>query len=445
MLTGRRIRDHRLLAGLKQADLAKKIGISAAYLNLIEHDRRKIGGKILNDIAQALGVSVKRLSEGAEAELIEALQSAGRALPAGAPALEPPEEFATRFPGWAALVTALDQRITDLDRLVESLTDRLSNDPGIAHALHDVLTTASAIGSAAAILNDTQDIEAAWRDRFHRNIHEDSQRLAEASQSLVQFLEGSGATEAQAQSPEDAVFAWLEAQEHHIAGLERALTLNDELLFAEPPGLEGAEARQLAGAILKRYRADAAAMPLAAFSAAAEEMGFDPVALAHRFGVELPAVFRRLANLPRQPNQARIGLAICDNSGDLTYRKPLGGFVMPRFGGGCPSWPLYQALSRPMVPVRAVIETTGRERTRYLAYAIAAPLGGPRFDSHPVFEATMLLLPRDRVGFPDEPPQIVGTNCRLMPCPACAERRGALPLDPVTPGVEIDLGASPSP
>ncbi len=43
--------------GLQQADLARTVGISAAYLNLIEHNRRRIGGKLLIDIGRALGVS----------------------------------------------------------------------------------------------------------------------------------------------------------------------------------------------------------------------------------------------------------------------------------------------------------------------------------------------------------------------------------------------------
>ena len=46
-LTGSRIRERRVMAGQKQADLAKAIGISASYLNLIEHNRRRIGGKLL--------------------------------------------------------------------------------------------------------------------------------------------------------------------------------------------------------------------------------------------------------------------------------------------------------------------------------------------------------------------------------------------------------------
>ena len=55
-LTGSRIRERRIILGLKQAELARRAEISASYLNLIEHNRRRIGGKLLLDIAEILGV-----------------------------------------------------------------------------------------------------------------------------------------------------------------------------------------------------------------------------------------------------------------------------------------------------------------------------------------------------------------------------------------------------
>ena len=70
-LTGSRIRERRVMAGMKQADLARHIGISASYLNLIEHNRRRIGGKLLLNIADTLGVEPQLLTEGADIPLEE--------------------------------------------------------------------------------------------------------------------------------------------------------------------------------------------------------------------------------------------------------------------------------------------------------------------------------------------------------------------------------------
>ncbi|MEL7116455.1 MAG: helix-turn-helix domain-containing protein [Pseudomonadota bacterium] len=422
-LTGSRIRETRLLAGVKQADLARQIGISATYLNLIEHNRRRIGGKLLTDIAGVLEVDPASLAEGAEAEVVAALREADLAMPQVEVELDRIDDFAARFPGWAALVTGQNRRVRDLEQMVENLTDRLAHDPALAASLHDVLTTATAIGSAAAILTETKEIETEWRDRFHRNIHEDSQRLASSSQALVRYLEDPGRPEGQVTSPEEELDAWLAEHDHHIAGLERSLPLTNELLFQEAPGLESAEAQVLGAAVFNRYRQDAAALPLTAFQRAAAEAKYDPVVLSDQFSVPVSQVLRRMATLPRDPGRPRIGLAVCDSAGGLTYRKPLGGFSMPRFGSGCPLWPLYQALSRPMTPIRTVIETAGRDPTRYLTYAMAEPVGVPRFDAPVVYEATMVILPRDLVPFPETDFQVIGTNCRVFPCPSCEARR----------------------
>ncbi|HCE70509.1 MAG TPA: transcriptional regulator, partial [Ruegeria sp.] len=86
-LTGSRIRERRLMIGLRQADLAREVDISASYLNLIEHNRRRIGGKLLVDIAAALSVEPSMLTEGAEAALLATLrEAAADASPTGAEA-----------------------------------------------------------------------------------------------------------------------------------------------------------------------------------------------------------------------------------------------------------------------------------------------------------------------------------------------------------------------
>ena len=136
-LTGTRIRERRGRQGLRQTDLAAQVGISASYLNLIEHNKRRIGGKLLVAIAGALGVEPAQLTEGAEAALIATLREA-RAAHSGAGAeAEQAEELAGRFPGWAEVLARSHRRAASLERTVETLTDRLTHDPHLAAALHE--------------------------------------------------------------------------------------------------------------------------------------------------------------------------------------------------------------------------------------------------------------------------------------------------------------------
>jgi transcriptional regulator with XRE-family HTH domain len=56
---GARVRALRLRAGLTQAALARQLGVSASYLNLIERDRRPLPAELLLRLAQALDVDLR--------------------------------------------------------------------------------------------------------------------------------------------------------------------------------------------------------------------------------------------------------------------------------------------------------------------------------------------------------------------------------------------------
>ena len=60
LMIGTRIRERRVLNGMRQTELARQAGISPSYLNLIEHNRRRIGGKTLLKLAEALEVEPSR-------------------------------------------------------------------------------------------------------------------------------------------------------------------------------------------------------------------------------------------------------------------------------------------------------------------------------------------------------------------------------------------------
>ena len=60
-----RIREIRLKRGLTLMDLARKIGCSAAYLSDIERGNRGGSYQTVERIADALGVTVDELKEGA--------------------------------------------------------------------------------------------------------------------------------------------------------------------------------------------------------------------------------------------------------------------------------------------------------------------------------------------------------------------------------------------
>jgi len=414
-LTGSRIRERRLVSGIRQADLARSVGISPAYLNLIEHNKRRIGGKLLVDIARELGAEPVTLAEGAEVALLGALRDAAGRAPALDIEVERTEDLAGRFPGWAGLIAAQRARIEELERLVEALSDRLAHDPHLAASLHEVLSTVTAIRSAASILTDTTDIDPDWQARFLRNVGEDSARLTESAQGLVDYLEADTGIETTPISPQEEVAGFLEALGFHIPVLEQ--DAGDPATMAEgAQALHSAAAREMAVQALTRYQADARAMPTAPFAAAWAQTG-DPGAVAAQFQVDIAAVLRRVAALPDGP---ACGLVTCDGSGALSFHKPIDGFPVSRFGAGCPLWPLYQALSRPVQPIRTRVEMPGRTPRRFTCLAISQPALGAGFDVPPIYEATMLILPEEDPGDVALP---VGGSCRVCPRDGCGARR----------------------
>ena len=73
---GLRIGSRRRALGVSQAALARRVGISASYLNLIERNKRHVGGSLLIRIANELGIDISELSGDAEHRLIAEVEEA---------------------------------------------------------------------------------------------------------------------------------------------------------------------------------------------------------------------------------------------------------------------------------------------------------------------------------------------------------------------------------
>ena len=422
-LTGTRVRERRLLIGMKQADLARAVAISPAYLNLIEHNRRRVGPELLEKLAAVLGVAEPALAEGAETAIFESLReaAAGASSHDHEPEVARIEEFLGRFPGWAALLASRQARLVALERSFEALNERMAHDPFLSASLHEVVSAVTSVRSTAAILAETEDIAPEWSARFHQNVYEDSIRLSEAAAALVAYLDASKESETGLSSPQEEVEAWLARRDYHLAPLERSHPPEAESLIAGVPELASSAAQKLALAHVARSRADADLLPFEKFGAALAEFGPDPGRLAQHLGVGLAPVFRRLATMPPEAMSVPVGLVTCDASGTLTFRKPAPGFVLPRFGAACPLWPLYEALARPMVPIRAIVELAGRVPQRFLTYAFSEPRHPGGFEGPQVVEALMLVLPAPIERAEGE--RLIGPSCRICPRAECVARR----------------------
>ncbi|WP_295046982.1 helix-turn-helix transcriptional regulator [uncultured Paracoccus sp.] len=402
ILTGTRIRERRLALSRRQADIAREAGISAAYLNLIEHNHRPVGDHLVLRLAAALEVSAAELAEGREEAQIAALREAAVRLPDGvAPELDQAAELLARFPGWADALIATARRADALERQLVTLSDRMRQDPYLLATLHEVLSAVTSVRSTASILAEGGEIPPDWRARFHGNLDADSLRLSNTAQALVAYLDSFEAQDA-IFTPQEEVESWLAAG---APPLEKAGDLASDA------------ARALARTHLRRMEAERAALPDAVLAVAAEDP--DPLRMAQRLGQPLDLVMRRLAVL-KPVGFESAGLLVCDGSGALTLRRPSLGFPLPRPGDACPLWPLFQALAAPQTAIARLVEAPSGRRFRTLSLATRhQPLGT---DGPVLTRAQMLILPEDP-GAPARPALPIGPACRICPRGECAARR----------------------
>ena len=397
---GTRIRERRLSLGRAQSDVARAAGISPAYLNLIEHDRRNLTDAVRARLAEALEISEAELEAGREQALLAGLRiaAAGEAA-SGAPVeADRMAEFAARLPGWAGLVVDLSQRAEAQTRRLADLSDRMTQNPYLLDTLHEVLSATTSLRSTASILVQEPDMDRDWRARFHGNLDQDSKRLSVTAQALVAYLDGFE-QDAGLMTPQEEFEAWV------AEGRPATAPASDA-------------ARDLAQGWQQQEAADRAALPDAALAGAD---GADPARLAAALDLPLDLVLRRLGL-----TEAQSGLMLCDGAGGVIFRRPARGMGPARPGDPCAMLPIFEALGQPGTPVIRRIETETGLRLLAIALATrrpAAGLGGPILS-----RAVMLLRPAPEDA--DAPAVAVGPTCRICPRPACPGRRVASILHP---------------
>src|SRR5262245_12116849 len=73
LVLGAKIRSLRRQQHLSQTELARRLGISPSYLNLIEHNRRAFGDELLVKLAEILPLEIKQFSQADEGRTLTEL------------------------------------------------------------------------------------------------------------------------------------------------------------------------------------------------------------------------------------------------------------------------------------------------------------------------------------------------------------------------------------
>jgi predicted transcriptional regulator/transcriptional regulator with XRE-family HTH domain len=451
-LIGRTVRRLRTDRRLTQQALAVRLGISASYLNLIEHDQRTLTASLLIKLGETLGVDLATLSGRSERQLEVALREAFSDPLLSAEAVPETEiaELAATTPNAAQALLALYRawRVAREDaggialpsgrRVLlpnEEARDLFDDRGNHFPTLEDV-----AEALAAELRATPAEMNHAIAERLRRT-HGVTVTVQPLEGALRRYDPAARALALSETLPRESRGFHMAFQ---LALLEARDAVETALAQAAP---SSAEAGMLIRVGLLNYVAGALLMPYAAFLSAARALRHDVEALAARFGVSFEQACHRLSTLQR-PDARGVPFFFVrvDPAGNVSKRFSAAGFPFARYGGSCPRWVVHTAFSQPGVVQVQVAELP--DGTAFLCFARTVVRPARTFgDPKPTHVVAMgcNLAHADTVAYADgldlERAKVgIGLSCRLCDRPDCRSRafpplEHRLALDPQTAAV----------
>ena len=305
MLIGRTVRRLRLEKAMAQQALAARLGISASYLNLIEHDQRAVTAALLVKLTEVLQVDLVALSGSREKALETGLQEVLRDPLLGLDVVPEAEvaQLAGSAPNVARAVLALYRawRVAREDSgglALPSGRRMLLPTEEARDFFHDRANHFPALEALAERLGAELDAGP------HEMNHAVAQRLRQQHGLVVTVLPMQRALrryDAAGRRLDLSDSMPRESRGFHLA-FQLMLLEGAEAMAGAMAGFEPSspEAGALVRIGLLNYAAGALLMPYQPFLAAARELRHDVEALAGRFGTSFEQACHRLATLQRE-------------------------------------------------------------------------------------------------------------------------------------------------
>lgn len=228
---GLRISSRRRVIGLSQAALARQAGISASYLNLIESNKRQVGGSLLLRIGAVLGLPIDELTGESEHRLIHEIEEAfaDPVLERSGLGSREAEQLVATEPEIARAIARLHRAYSGAAANADAYANRLRADPLLAQLLHQVLSGLTALRAGAEILTDIPDLSLEEEARFLASIRRESEMVTEVTRALIAQFELANA-ERRSLSPRRELDDLIFSRDNHFAALEEgAAALRGEI------------------------------------------------------------------------------------------------------------------------------------------------------------------------------------------------------------------------
>ncbi|WP_067815613.1 acetate metabolism transcriptional regulator RamB [Nocardia inohanensis] len=357
---GARLRQLRTERGLSQVSLAKKLEISASYLNQIEHDVRPLTVPVLLRISEVFGVDTGFFSSQDDTRLIAELQEVVMDQELGIEAdAQEIAEMVSAHPGLARAMVNMHRRYRNTTaQLAAATEDRFSDGSGSGAISKPHEEVRDYFYQRQNYIHelDTAAEELANRMRFHGgDLKREIPRRLTATHG-VQIVEridlGDGLLHRF--DPEQMR---LEIAPH-LSGGQRVFKLAAELAYLECGELieklvaEGnfssPESRVLAKLGLANYFAAATVLPYTHFHEVAETFRYDIERLSAFFAQSYETICHRLSTLQRtELRGVPFSFVRVDRAGNMSKRQSATGFHFSSSGGTCPLWNVYETFAYP--------------------------------------------------------------------------------------------------
>jgi hypothetical protein len=363
---GRRVRALRQAGGLTQAALAERLGISASYLNLIEHERRTLTAGLLVRLAQVLDLDLRTLAAGLDPRVAADLHEvfADPLFEGAAPPEAEIRDLAVASPDAARAVITLHQAYATAQASVRTLAARVLDHQDLPGTPTAELTPEKVTDFLQSHRNHFPELEAeaerVWtdgrlqgEDLFGALSHYLEGRLGVAVKVLkVGQMPGV----VRRYDPKDRTLLLSEVLRRGSRNFQLAYQIGllecSELLdrLTRDPALASDEARSLGRVTLASYFAAAVLMPYAPFLRAAGEERYDLDVLQHRFRANFEQVCHRLCTLQRPGSEGvPFFMVRVDLAGNISKKFSANGVRFPRYGGICPLRNVHAAFLQPNV------------------------------------------------------------------------------------------------
>jgi predicted transcriptional regulator/DNA-binding XRE family transcriptional regulator len=437
-----------------QSEMAKTLGISAGYVNLLENNQRSLSVRLLMSLADSYGVDWRDIVRDETSSLLSELRNAIR---------DP--MFSGGVPDLAELRAAIDHaprlveqflrlygiHRTTIERIMRQSTGGMPEGLLATSAeavIHDFFRDQSnyfhvlevaAEKSRAAASCETDDIYAVLKARLldEHGIRVRRRPTEEMTQTLrVYDREGRIIHLSEALDHCNQVF-----QLAHVLCLVELQSLLDELTAGS--GINSQTSLARCHVELANYFAAAFMMPYENFLHTAESTAYDIDRISARFAVSFEQACHRLTTLQRPGAQGVPFFFLrVDKAGNVTKRFNSTSFHLAEYGGACPVWNIHMAFRTPGVILPQFVELPDGERFFTISRTADRPAVNFQTQDHRLAVALGCELKfAKKLGYAsrynlDDQHMFsrIGINCHLCPRQACSQRAHQpvfmeLPLD----------------